>query len=489
MPNKKTKAQKLKLMMRRERKLRKRPNKNGFNSKRKVRSPRRTGARNRPQSSKHATGGNLGSVTVTDGLNAERVRVNDSMIEDRFSLRREKIADITGSTTAFSLSNQLFLNPGNTVMFPIFSQIAATYEQYRVNTLRFIFETESYTASGTNVTAGIVAMAVNFDPDDPNFTSLTQMENYVGSAKGPPYVVSMGYDVLRAHRIRRGKGGEKNDLPLKSYFVNSSANTLSPVTGAGKFYDMGNFQLAVANMVNSTSIIGELYVEYSFTMINPKQQTPLGQNLIAAHYNGVPVSTVAAFGSMNAVTTAGTLAPTFTGTVVTIPIAGRFLVLYNCNGATSSTTPTFTATTNCTLVGATTVDGVLAGTANNVISASSTAAAHTNSMVYNIVNCTAPNATITFTAPTLVGAGALDFWIIQIPGALNVTAKERAKEADDRLDRLEYMLSKLMRDDWRDSKLDLDYCNSRAPAIPLRTQDEDSKSVSSLRSQGLFRNK
>jgi hypothetical protein len=109
---------------------------------------------------------------ATDGINSSRVVTNSSVVEDRFAMRREKIGNLSG-TSAFTLAQQLYVNPGNTVLFPVFSQIAATYEEYRVNHLRFTFETDAYTATNGTASAGKVIMATNFDPDDANFTGDT----------------------------------------------------------------------------------------------------------------------------------------------------------------------------------------------------------------------------------------------------------------------------------------------------------------------------
>lgn len=290
-----------------------------------------------------------GVFTASDGINKSLVTTNDGRLEDRFQVRREKIADISGSTTSFSLSQSLYVNPGNSVLFPIFSQIASVYEMYRVNKLRFYFKTEAYTASGSNQSAGMVVLATNFDPDDAAFASLTQMENYEGSVNGPPYSVCLVHDVIVAGRKRN-----KRDLALNDYFVYSSANVAAPSTSTSKFYDIGLFQLAVANMVGS-GVIGELWVEYSFTMIRPKQQTPLGVNALYAHVVEGAAGTAAAAGSAFLGTTGGLLRPGSTIPVVStqstfsLPLAGTFLVSTTWVGSVT-VVPSFSPGSNISLV-------------------------------------------------------------------------------------------------------------------------------------------
>jgi len=285
---------------------------------------------------------------ATDGINSSRVVTNTSVVEDRFQIRREKIANISG-TSAFTLASQLYINPGNTTLFPIFSQIAATYEQYRVNHLRFTFETDAYTATNGTASAGKVILATNFDPDDSNFSGDTQMENYWHSVKGPPYAPIISHDVLAGAR-----GGSMRDAALKNYYVYSSGNSLAPVTGEGKFYDFGNFQVATSGNAVTTEI-GELYVEYSFTMIHPKQSTPLGQQLISGRFTAVgTISATAPLGTSLTTVAGSNFVVTASTTNLTMPanLTGRFLFAYSTAGTTLVPSANFSAGTGSTAVAA-----------------------------------------------------------------------------------------------------------------------------------------
>jgi len=389
-----------------------------------------------------SSSGGLNKI-VSDGLSSSRVTTNLSVVEDRFKIRREKVADITGSTSSFSLQQALYINPGNSVLFPIFSQIAAPYEQYRVNFLRFVFETEAYAASGSNQTAGIACLATNFDPDDSTFSSLTQMENYYGATKGPPYACVMVHDVIRSHRGRRGGGRDSRsgDLPLRDYYVYSSGNASAPSNSTSKFYDIGQFQLAVANMVG-TGIIGELYVEYSFTMIHPKQQTPLGQNLLAAHIVESPATTAAASGSAFLGTTGGvlragsTLPSVATKSTFTLPVAGVFLVAASWNvGVTvapvisygSSITGLAYLADNSAISNAAAQSGITAYLAMVSVASAGTGAANT----------------ATISVLTNLAAGTADIFIVQIPGGL-LKPRLPASGDFDRVAVLETQVQRLM---------------------------------------------
>lgn len=71
-------------------------------------------------------------------------------------------------------------NPGNGVMFPWLSHIAASYEKYRFEKLKF----ELVSAQSTNV-PGRVYMAVDYDWDDQVPTSLQQMMGNATASEGP----------------------------------------------------------------------------------------------------------------------------------------------------------------------------------------------------------------------------------------------------------------------------------------------------------------
>jgi len=369
----------------------------------------------------HKSNGRGTSITVaSDGLNRSRVVTNGSAIEDRFAMRREKIGDINGSST-FSVGQSLFINPGNNVLFPIFSQIAPAYEQYRVNTLRFVLETEAYTASGSNQTAGIACLVTNFDVADATFTSLTQGENYEGSVKGPPYATVMSHDVITAHKKRGGRTGNDKDLPLKSYFVWPSANTSGPGSSVGdsKFYDVGLFQLLLNNMVGN-GVIGELYVEYSFTMIRPKQPTPGQSSLLQyLHLQMTGTSTAAApLTSAVLVSSTGALTQTHTTAAVTVSglyVGGQFCAFFQNQASNITGAPTMSFSGGSALdilasspFGTNTVNGVVTDSQGLIV-------------VY--FTATSGTAVFTLTGGTASTAGYADFILQQIPSAASVAAR------------------------------------------------------------------
>lgn len=410
------------------------------------------------------------NYVASDGLNSSLVTTNTSMLEDRFTIRKEKIADINGATAAFTIQEQLYVNPGNSAMFPIFSQTAGNYEQYRVNHLKFSLETEAYTASGSTQTAGIAVLATNFDPDDSNFASLTQMENYYGRVKGPPYATIMTHDVLAAHKGRNGRGGKREDLALNNYYVYSSNNGAAPSNSTSKFYDIGNFQLAVANMAN-TGIIGELYVEYSFTMIRPKQNPAPGG--ATAHFSSITATTANNFAG--AVLQGGnTLSGVTLGTnTVIFPagLPGNYFLAMSIAGSTSASA--------LSLVSGPAGSGTInlfttSGVRDTAATAESLAGTTTNSAMLSCsINFPAAGGILTYGPSTVVGTGSMDLFIFALPPTvltvdekeeLEIEALQRSVEVlvqerntlESRLLRLEGLLSPPCLDSSDDCKESMD---------------------------------
>jgi len=362
---------------------------------------------------------------VGDGISIMKTVHNSSVIEDTFAVRREKVANIIGTTsTNLNVNLALYLNPGNSVLFPIFSQIAATYEQFRVNELIFSYETEAYAASGTNVSAGKVILATNYDPSDVQFSSDTQMENYFNSDRGAPF----------AEIVHDAMGGDHalRDEPVKCYFVNSAANTIAPTSDStnNKFYDVGLFQLATQGNASATAEIGELYVTYSFTMIRPKQQTPAGQNLPSSHYNGAVQTTANAF--VGSTKVAGSnINMTVASNVITFATLGRYNVLL-------VNVDTTTTTSGAPTLGA----GVTYVVQTNYATYGVSGDASNRFAMYFVVDVISGTAATITMNNTVVAGLTWDLYVSQIPGSLALVKSEEDEVLASRIEKLEGKLAR-----------------------------------------------
>lgn len=376
--------------------------------------------------------------TVTDGLSRGKIYTNNSTIVDPFRMRREKVCNVLNNTTTFSIQQQFYLNPGNTLLHPIFSQIAATYEQYQVKMLRFVYEDRMYTASGSVVGAPKVIMATSFDPDDAPFTNDTQMENYVCATAFPGYTPRVEHDAM-AMRKRKARG----KLPLNDYFIYSSANGLSPVSGAGKFYDFGNFQLAVLGGSDTTSIIGELFVEYQYELIDPKQQTPLGQNILYAHLvesAAGTASTAAPLGTSGGALRAGSTIPIVsTNTTFTLPFAGTFLVNALFTGSVT-VNPTFSPGANIS-AGPTILKD---NTITNDSAVTAGISVFVGMFTVALAGVSASNV-VTIGGLTNLASGTADIFVNQVSSAITLSGEvEKKSSSTEKVERLEKKVDLLL---------------------------------------------
>lgn len=255
-----------------------------------------------------------------------KVIVNNTAIWDQFVVRREKVMDVVG-TANFAVAADFYLNPGNTRLFPIFSQIASTYEEWE-GSIDFEYVTDAYTSIGSTASAGKVILVTNYDPDDVTFASSTQAENYSGSVKTVPYVGCR-------HSVR-GKNGRVGGYPLGDYFVNPSNNASTPTgISTSKFYNQGRFQLITDKNAVTTNI-GELYVIYRFRLGRPKQlsatETPYMARYTLTPLTNKPLGTTPLLSSVVGQLLLTT--PTGGGAQsITFNTAGRYLLVYHANSS------------------------------------------------------------------------------------------------------------------------------------------------------------
>lgn len=419
-----------------------------------------------------------GVSMVSDGVNVGSVWKNTTAERVTFPIQREKFADLVSTNAVFEIVSQLYLNPGNRSLFPVFSEIAKNYEEYIPNVLRIYFRTEEYMASGSVVSAGLGAMAVDFDANDADFVSMTQLENYEHSISGAPFSGIMCLDVLEeiAKRKRNGQRGARGkDLSMNNYFVYYSTNSIGPTADQAKFYDLGNFQFALANTQASTAV-GELWIEYSFTMVRRKspeslsnivsngthleiysndatEVAPLGlapfTNVDATTGSSYTIANMASIGTYNSGTVGlNNAAPS----VLNLPnVDGVFLIVGVWSGtATTNAGPAYTAAGGATEVSLWGPAGT--GASHAFLDSTFNCA----SAVFTTTYDGTPNSntnSITISGQTTMTSGNADIFVCRLPDTL-VTMVLSSKE--DRLDRLEKMVRRLSllqdssdTDDWK----------------------------------------
>jgi hypothetical protein len=169
------------------------------------------------------------------------------------------------------------INPGMTGIFPWLSSIAANYETYKFNSLKFHYKTvKGSTAVGT------VGMSVDYDAADAPPTTLMELfqnNGTIDSAVWSPdtcmICAKQNLDKMKQRYIR-----------TKPLLANQDIKT----------YDVGNLLFATQDEAD-LSKIGRLWVEYDVELMTP-QGRPL--QTFAAHITAAPaisVTKLAPFGT------------------------------------------------------------------------------------------------------------------------------------------------------------------------------------------------
>jgi hypothetical protein len=155
---------------------------------------------------------------------------------------REFVSEISGSTT-FAV-NQFTIQPGFGQTFPWLSQISNTHQKYRFTSMKFTY----VPLIGTDQ-PGRLTLVYAVDPLDPTPISKQELFQYPTSNETSVWT---GNDIVV----------QQQPQPLftrASYVDNTDLKT----------YDFGQLFVGVSN-TTLTSVIGELFVEYTIELITPK---------------------------------------------------------------------------------------------------------------------------------------------------------------------------------------------------------------------------
>lgn len=170
---------------------------------------------------------------------------------DAIIRHREFVADITaglGNPTAFDVTPYA-INPGQALTFPWLSKVAANYESYQFDSLKFCYETEAPTSLG-----GTMVMTVDYDASDDAPVSKQQAMTYRSAVRSAPWNPSEHVSLMEDLR------------KSKTNFVRPGAQ---PPNTDIKTYDVGNLFLISQGITTPSAAMGELYVEYTVRLMTP----------------------------------------------------------------------------------------------------------------------------------------------------------------------------------------------------------------------------
>ena len=283
-----------------------------------------------------------GDYTMTNDL-VHGVNAGASFGDGAVRIRhREYLGDILAAT-AFDI--QTFeLNPGLSASFPWLSQIAANYESYRFNGLVFEYNSSSGDAlNSTNTALGMLLMCNQCNPDAPPFTSKQQMEVYEGCVSAKP-----SRDAVLGVECVAGS------TPLEKRYIRHAA---VPAGSDERFYDVGEFNVAVVGCQGSGFPIGELWVSYDITLMQPVLPDILSLSYNYNHFNsttavdstnpfGTAINHISLYPSLKFSNPVGATLhfyPVKTSFFTVAALAGVYELIYVCVGSnTAITQPTIT---------------------------------------------------------------------------------------------------------------------------------------------------
>nr|WRQ65929.1 structural protein [Tolivirales sp.] len=165
---------------------------------------------------------------------------------------REYIDDVIGNS-AFTIQ-RYEVNPGLEAVFHWLYVIAARFESYTINRLRFIYEPTSSTQ-----TSGTVMLGIDYDASDDSPLDKISFMAMKSSVRSAPWgQVILDCSPKDIHKMAKEK------------YIRGAA--LLPNLDV-KTYDVGNMYAAVQGMA-TTAAVGELYVEYDVTFLTPVLEEP-----------------------------------------------------------------------------------------------------------------------------------------------------------------------------------------------------------------------
>jgi hypothetical protein len=257
-------------------------------------------------------------VAFTRVVKTNRPSIRTMRNGDCRIVHREYIADISagaGAPSAFNLSS-FPINPGQVLTYPWLSKIAANYESYMFNALRFCYETEAATSLG-----GTLVLSVDYDASDAAPLDKKSAMAYRGSVRSAPWKACCHSSILEDLR------------KSKTNFVRPGAQ---PANTDIKTLDVGNLFVVSQGVSTAAAVLGELWVEYDVLLMTPV-------------YDGVGSSVIVGGSALNAGGTAQTAANPFgtdgdstdiqsvgfsvdNASLLNFQYVGLYLVAFNCSG-------------------------------------------------------------------------------------------------------------------------------------------------------------
>jgi len=237
----------------------------------------------------------VSSLSSSDG----RIRVS----------HREYIGEVTGQASFTAVSYAV--NPGLSAVFAWLSNLAQNYESYLALALSFEFETQCSTS-----TAGSIQMAMDYDAADSAPATKQALMSYHNAVRAP--VWGECRFICDSQDLR--KFGSQRFIRTAALAANQDIKT----------YDIGN--LIVATSGGSGTVVGELYVRYSFELMTPQTGVVSGSASITKLVGQGSITKAAVFGTAPTITLGTILAASSATNTLVFSTEGLYRVLVSVVG-------------------------------------------------------------------------------------------------------------------------------------------------------------
>lgn len=321
---------------------------------------------------------------------------------------REFIADVK-ATQSFTLKSYL-IQPGIDDTFPWLSQIANSYEQYKLRGVIFEFKSTSSDAllsTSTSTALGSVSMSTDYDVADLPPTSKKQMLNFEFSNSSKPSCTFM-------HPIECKKS-------QSAQYMLYTRSTVVPAGFDQRLYDFARFNIATEGMQADGGVLGELWVTYEVELY--KQQ--FNFTGLADHFRFSNVTTARPLGTVigSNKSSGGTIGGLVSGSGVDYSFPpdyseGKYLINYSVFGSSTTITPVGVTPANAVLLSLWSGAGGVDNSNQQTAPGSATATQQT-SLCMAVIQITAQGAGFGMSGagvPPTSNSG--DLWVVRLPDSI-----------------------------------------------------------------------
>ncbi len=331
------------------------------------------------------------------------IQIINSSNKGGFIVRhREYIGDVT-ATTAFT--NRTYLvNPGLTTTFPWLSQVANSFELYRLRGVIFEFNSTSSDAllsSSTSTALGTVVMATEYDIADTPYSNKRDMLTAEHSCSSKPSV-----SFIHPIECKRSLSAQ-NTLFTRGNAV--------PEGYDPRLYDFCRFNIATEGMQANGGVLGELWIVYEIELLK-QQFSYVG---LSDHYKFNTISTGRPLGTVigSNLASGGTIGGLIAGDALSYGFPkdfsnGLYQYVYTTVGISSASAIAPTVT----YINAVAVNVMVNNTVSTVTPASST---NTTTVRTGTFRITGQGAFIIFATDGGPASGAVgDLWVTRLPNSI-----------------------------------------------------------------------